>query len=162
MKARDLMIPLYDYLKPDNNLSDAIGLMKTARRSETKRGVKALPVLDDERKLIGIVSMGDLLKAVFPKYLNFMELGEFTWDGMVEDLAKKVGDKKVSEIMSENVVTVKEGSALMECIDHMLKNNIKRLPVIGKDGKVIGMIYERDVFFAITREMYKDDAGGGE
>jgi predicted transcriptional regulator len=106
--------------------------------------------------------MGDLLKAVFPKYLNFMELGEFTWDGMVEDLAKKVGDKKVSEIMSENVVTVKEGSALMECIDHMLKNNIKRLPVIGKDGKVIGMIYERDVFFAITREMYKDDAGGGK
>jgi hypothetical protein len=104
--------------------------------------------------------LGDILKAVFPPYMSFMDLGEFTWDGMVENMAKKAGNKKVSEMMTTRVITVPEDAPLMECVDHMVKNNVKRLPVIGKDGKVIGTLYERDVFFAITKAMLDEDTGG--
>ena len=58
------------------------------------------------------------------------------------------------------MITVNEDSSLMECVDHMIKNNVKRLPVISKDGKVSGILYERGVFFAITKAMLNESSGG--
>jgi predicted transcriptional regulator len=160
MKAKDLMIPLQEYLKPETTLKEAANILRTAKRDEERFGVKGLPVLDAAGKMIGFLSMGDILKAVFPSYMGLMNLGDFTWDGMVEDMAKKAGNKKVSDMMTREVISVEEDSSLMECVDHMLKNNVKRLPVIGKDGKIAGILYERDVFFAITRAMLDENAGG--
>lgn len=160
MKAKDLMIPIQEYLKPDTTLKEAANILRTAKRDEEKLGVKGLPVIDETGELVGFLSIGDILKAVFPSYMSLMNLGDFTWDGMVEDLAKKVKDKKVSEMMTTKVITVNEDSSLMECVDHMLKNNVKRLPVIGKDGKVIGMLYESDIFFAITKAMLDENSQG--
>lgn len=160
MKAKNLMIPLQEYLKPETTLKEAANILRTAKRDEERCGVKGLPVLDAAGKMIGFLSMGDILKAVFPSYMGLMNLGDFTWDGMVEDMAKKAGNKKVSDMMTREVISVEEDSSLMECVDHMLKNNVKRLPVIGKDGKIAGILYERDVFFAITRAMLDENAGG--
>ncbi|MBI5409068.1 MAG: CBS domain-containing protein [Nitrospirae bacterium] len=160
MKAKDLMIPLQEYLTPETTLKEAANILRTARRDEDKTGVKGLPVLDMNGKMVGFLSIGDILKAVFPSYMSLMNLGDFTWDGMVEDMAKKAGNKKVSEMMTTHVITVNEDAHLMECVDHMIKNDVKRLPVIGKDGKVSGIIYERDVFFAITKAMLDENNGG--
>ena len=153
MKARDLMIPLHEFLKPSNTLKEAVNKLKSARRDELRVGVKGLPVLDDCGKLVGLLSMGDILKAVFPSYMSLMDLGDFTWDGMVESLAKKVSGKSVESVMTKQVVTVPEDAPLMECVDHMLKKDVKRLIVLDKEGKVAGMLYERDVFFVITKSM---------
>jgi CBS domain-containing protein len=157
MKAKDLMIPVQDYLSPDNTLKEAVNLLRIAKKGEEKIGVKGLPVLDKEGKLVGMLSMTDILKAVHPSYMDLMNLSNFTWDGMVESLAKSVADKKVETVMSKEVFIVKEDDPLMECVDLMIKNNIRRLPVIEKAGKVVGMIYERDVFFAIVKAMLDDE-----
>jgi predicted transcriptional regulator len=162
MKAKDLMIPIQDYLKPDDTLRDAVNLLRFAKRGEEKVGVKGLPVLDEAGKLVGMLSMGDILKAVHPTYMDFMDLGEFTWDGMLEETAKKIADKKVYTLMTKDVITVKEDSSLMDAVDHLIKSNVKRLPVIDKTGKVAGMIYERDVFFAIVKAMLNENQGGGK
>jgi CBS domain-containing protein len=162
MKAKDLMVPLQEYLKPDNTLKDAANLLRIAQRGEEKIGVKALPVLDASGRLVGILSIGDILKAVYPSYMYLMDLGNFTWDGMVETFAKKVADKKVEGLMTRSVITVTEDSTLMECIDHMLKNNVKRVPVLSKENKVTGMLYERDVFYEITKAMLDENTGGGK
>lgn len=153
MLARDVMIPVQDFLAPENTLKEAVRLLKTARRGETRLGVKGLPVLDSRGSIIGMLSMRDILKAVFPFYMTMMDLGDFTWDGMLEDIARRSSHRKVQEIMSTDVITVPENAPLMECIDRMLKHNIKRLPVITEDNRLTGMIYERDIFFVITKAM---------
>jgi len=157
MKAKDLMIPLQDYLRPDITLKEAVNLLRVAKKGEEKVGLKGLPVLDKEGKLVGMLSMTDILKAVHPSYMSLMNLSNFTWDGMVESLAKSVADKKVETVMTKDVITVKEDDPLMECVDLIIKNTIKRLAVIDKAGKVVGMIYERDVFFVIVKAMLDDD-----
>lgn len=157
MKAKDLMIPLQEYLMPDTTLKVAARILRIAKRDEETTGVKGLPVLDQDGKMVGFLSIGDILKAVFPPYMSLMNLGDFTWDGMVEDMAKKAGDRKVSEMMTIKVISVNEDAPLMECVDHMIKNNVKRLPVLGKDGTVVGILYERDVFFAITKAMLNNN-----
>jgi len=162
MKAKDLMVPLREDLKPDNTLKEAANLLRIAQRGEEKIGVKALPVLDSSGNLIGILSIGDILKAVHPAYMDLMNLGSFAWDGMVETFAQKVAGKKVRDLMTPKVITVKEDATLMECIDHMLKNNVKRVPVLNKDNRVAGMLYERDVFYEITKSMINENTGGGK
>lgn len=159
MKARELMIPIREYLRPDTTLREAAVILKTARRDEERVGVKGLPVLDSTGRMVGFLSMGDILKAVFPSYLSLMNLGEFTWNGMVEDLARKVGGKSVKEMMTTEVVSVDEDAPLMECIDHMLKHNVKRLPILGRGETVVGMLYERDIFLAVTRAMLSEEGG---
>jgi len=160
MKAKDLMIPLQEFLKPEMTLKEAANILRTAKRDEERSGVKGLPVLDPEGKMIGFLSMGDILKAVEPSYLSIMNLGHFTWDGMVESLAKKVSGKKVSEMMTTKVISVHEDAPLMECVDDMIKHGVKRLPVLGKDGRVKGILYEREIFFVITKAMLNENTGG--
>jgi CBS domain-containing protein len=162
MKAKDLMVPLSDYLSPDSTIQEAVRLLASAKRGEKKVGVKGLPVLDVSGKVIGMLTMRDVLKAVLPSYMSLMNLGDFTWDGMLEEMAKRVAGKKIGEIMSPEVTTVEENAPLMECVDHMVKGNFKRLPVVDAAGTVVGMLYERDIFLAITKAMRHGQTGGRE
>ena len=119
-------------------------------------------MLDEAGKLIGMLSMGDILKAVHPAYMDLMNLGDFTWDGMVEYIGKKAADKKVETLMTKGCYYGKRRlQPLMECVDHMIKNNVKRVPVLDKEGKVVGMIYERDVFFEIVKSNARMKIHGG-
>lgn len=160
MKAKDLMVPLTDYLSPDNTIEESVRLLISAKRGEKRIGVKGLPVLDDSGKAIGMLTMRDILKAVLPSYMSLMNLGDFTWDGMLEEMAERVAGKKIEEVMSHEVTTVGEEAPLMECVDHMIRGNFKRLPVVDEAGKVVGMLYERDLFLAITKAMQSGHAGG--
>jgi len=159
LKAKDIMTPIHDYLRPDDTLKKAANLLRTARRGEEKVGVKGLPVLDEEGKIMGILSMRDILKAVYPSYLSITDLGDFTWEGMLESIAKKVADKKVAMVMTRDVMTVREDDSLMKCIDYMIRKNINRLPVVDKTNKAVGMLYERDIFFVIVKAMLEKNIG---
>lgn len=132
-------------------------MLKTARRDEERVGVKGLPVLDDSGKMAGFLSIGDILNAVFPPYMEGMDIGHFAWNGMAETIAKRVKGKLVSDLMTRKVVSVHEDASLMECVDHMHKSGVKRLPVVDAEGRVKGIVYERDVFLAITKIMLEED-----
>jgi predicted transcriptional regulator len=157
MKVKDLMIPLRDYLEPGMTLKEAVNRLQTANRGCGKVGVKGLPVLDKAGKLVGMLSMTDVLRAILPVYLAMTDLGDFTWDGLLESLARKSADKRVDAIMTRDVLTVKEDEPILECVDHMVKKNVRRLPVVDRSGKVVGMIYERDIFLAVTRAMQESE-----
>jgi CBS domain-containing protein len=152
------MHPLTDHLKPDATLKEAVVLLKSCRVGEENICVRALPVLDDQMKFVGLLSMGDILKAIWPSYMSLMNLAEFAWDGMVEQLARRSQTLLVRDLMTTEVITVHETAPLMECVDHMLKHGVKKLPVTDASGRVAGMLYERDLFFAIVGAMLK---GGG-
>jgi CBS domain-containing protein len=153
MKVKDIMIPIHDYLRSESTLKEAVNLLKTARQGEGQFGVIGLPVLNEQGALVGMLSMTDILKAVYPSYMSMMNLGDFTWDGMLESLACQAGDKKVGDLMTRKVITVREDDPLMECVDRILKGNVRKMPVVDKTGKVVGMIYLRDLFFAVTQAM---------
>jgi CBS domain-containing protein len=154
------MHPLVDYLRPEQTLREAVVMLKAVRRGDENICVRALPVLDGEGHLAGMLSMGDILKAIWPSYMSLMNLGDFTWDGMVEEVAKKARDRRVGDLMTREVVTVPETAPLMECVDHMIKFNVKKLPVLGAADAVTGMLYERDVFFAIVKTMLDETERG--
>jgi IMP dehydrogenase len=87
--------------------------------SENKIG--GIPIVNDQFKLVGILTNRDLR---FEKNLN----------------------KKVSEVMTkENLVTAPEGTDLKKAESILQKYKIEKLPVVNKQGKLIGLITYRDI-----------------
>jgi CBS domain-containing protein len=150
MKARDIMVPVTLYLKPEHEIKDFVMMLRTHREQDRTSSSKSLPVLNEMGKLAGIVSIRDILRAIYPSYFSLADLGLFTWDGMLETLAKEASGKKISEIMNPPASAVKEDDPLMECVDHILRYSISTLPVVDADGRLKGMLYESDVFFAVA------------
>lgn len=162
MKAKDLMVPLSDYLTPEISLKEAAKRMKAVRRGGTPiPGVKGMPVLDPAGNLVGMVSIDDVLRAVLPFYMSLASVGDLTWEGMMESVARKLKGKTVGDVMAREVITVTEDAPLMECLDHMVNNKVRRLPVVDGAGHVLGMIYERDLFFAIV-DAWEKNGGEGD
>ncbi len=156
MRARDIMEPIKDVLRPENTLKEAVNRMKVIQRG-TGMGVKGMIVQDDSGNLVGMLSIKDILRAIIPHYMTMTDLGEFTWDGMLEEMCRKVEDKKVSEIMTQDVVTVEEDAPLMEVADTIVKKNLQRVPVVNKEGKPVGVIYVRDLYYAIVKALLEEE-----
>ena len=84
-----------------------------------------LPVVDATGKVIGVVTEFDLLRAVRE--------------------GKDLQTAKAEEIMSRTVVCALENDALDDIIDKMMEHHIIRLPVVGENGKLIGVIARADL-----------------
>jgi len=153
LKARDIMEPVSDVLTPDTTIREAVERMRMTVRTEKKGyiGVKAMIVVDRPRHPVGILSMKDILREIIPWYLEEGKIGGFTWEGMLEALARKVATRPVGDIMAKTLITVEEDAPLMECAELLVKHNLQRLPVLNRDGELAGIVYLRDLYHAVAR-----------
>ncbi len=156
-KARDVMEPITKTLRPTDTLKEAVRTMLVASRKPELRGSKGLLVVDDG-KLIGMVSIKDILRAIMPSYmLQDATLGEFAWPGMLEDMARLASSMSVRHIMSVNLHTVPPEAPLMQCAALILEHNLWRLPVVDPDNRPLGQVYVRDIHYAIVSAIFGED-----
>ena len=64
----------------------------------------------------------------------------------------------VNEIMSKPIVTIQETQSLIDALNTMQKNNFRRLPITNKEGKLVGIVTDKDIFKIITnnKELLSD------
>lgn len=105
--------------------------LRTMRQSQVRR----LPVLDEEGRLIGIVSEKDLLYAS-PSPATSLSIYE------LHDMLTRL---KVTELMTAEVITVTPDTPLEEAARIMADNKIGGLPVV-QDDRLVGIITETDIF----------------
>ncbi|MEE9406277.1 MAG: CBS domain-containing protein [Candidatus Aenigmarchaeota archaeon] len=81
-------------------------------------------------------------------------IGLATWSTIIEAVAKKLtpSKTKVKDLVPRNVITAKEDDALVDVSRKMVKNNVDRMPIVGKDGKLVGIVSYKDIL-AATPEM---------
>jgi acetoin utilization protein AcuB len=98
-----------------------------------------LLVIDDGRKLKGIVSDRDLLKALSP------------YVGSASENARDMAtlNKRVHQIMSRNLVTLQPHALLGEAMQLFLEHRISCVPIVNDEFKPIGILSWRDVFKAL-------------
>ena len=128
MLVRDRMSrnPITTY--PKATAPDALKVMRASK-------VRQLPVLNDKGKLVGIVSLGDLLRASPSPATS---LSEYELGYLLEKL-------KVEKVMTTEVVTVSEDTAIEEAGRIMADKRIRGLPVM-RDGVLVGIITESHLF----------------
>ncbi len=119
-----------------------------ALRTMRRRGVRRLPVLDDNGRMVGIVSEKDLLYAA-PSPATSLSIYE---------LHDRLTRLTVDEVMSREVITVGPDTPLEEAARIMTDHKIGGLPVM-EDGRLVGIITETDIFKVFLEMLGARDSG---
>lgn len=137
MFVRDRMSSPAVTITPDTSLREALDLMHEHR-------FRRLPVVDEEGRLVGIVSERDLLYASPPPatLLHGLELNDL------------LAELQTEEIMTRKVITTTPDTFVEEVAHLMVENKVGGLPVVDGADHVVGVITETDVFKAFV-ELYR-------
>jgi len=116
--------------------------------------VSGLPVVDEEHRVVGMITEGDLIyqdkKVHMPAFLEI--LGGVIYlenpQRIVNDL-KKMTATKVAEVMTSKVYTVKEDASMEDIATIMVERQVNRLPVVDQAGKLVGIISRQDLVKAM-------------
>lgn len=117
---------------------------------------RALPVIDQQNTLRGIISTGDLINAnLLPVRRGVvrtaLELGDATAEVMETPLAQaQRSNLCAQDIMNRNVRTVSPGTLVSEAAQIMLDTGLRRLPVIATDGTLRGMLSRSDLLQVVV------------
>lgn len=128
MLVRDRMTKNPIITRPTASVPDALKVMQGSK-------VRQLPVMGEKSGLVGIVSLVDLFRAS-PSPATSLSVWEVGY------LLEKI---KVEDVMTREVITVSEDTAVEEAGRIMAENKISGLPVM-RDGELVGIITESDLF----------------
>ncbi|MGE4518824.1 MAG: response regulator [Desulfobacteraceae bacterium] len=164
-KAYDVMTFIENYSSVSMNatVKEAVTiLMESFKPSITgeafiESGHRSIIVMDEANEPIGLLTIYDLLHAIRPAYLSApkpsmadsVQYSSMFWDGLFTIQTKSIAGKKVHELMSETPPAIDRNANLMEVADLIFTSGRRR--VLVKDrGKVIGIVREQDIFFAMV------------
>ena len=151
MFARDVMTTQFMTLRPGNTIAEAVKRFQEASRLQGKK-VFGLMVNDDADKLVGMLSMYDILLFVQPRHASvWQELDEADQARIFGDVLGRVKSIQVGDLMTTDVVTITPQTHLMAIMDIMIKRHIRRLPVVS-GAEVVGIVYISDLFYHLLQQ----------
>ncbi|MCB2224485.1 MAG: CBS domain-containing protein [Actinobacteria bacterium] len=142
MKVRDIMTTDPISVRGDTTLKEAARIM-------VRHKVSGLPVIDEAGRLVGIITEGDFLRreATRDQTYRISLLDALFGEG---DPALPVAEH-VAQVMTTDVFTIEGNASLGEAARLMAGHSIKRLPVIGPDEMLEGIISRADIVNAFTK-----------
>ena len=155
----DFTEPIGDYIADETvAVWDETPLSVVGRIMELAN-VKAVPVLNTELELVGLMTDRDLINAAIIEDNTVdsdLSLGsdedEWTWEGMRDTMRLYYSVSKISlpkrpvkEVMVKEVITATRNSTVSECASVMSKNKFDQLPVISARGKLVGLLLDRNL-----------------
>jgi CBS domain-containing protein len=151
MFARDIMDTRFHTLKSHQSITEAVRMFHTASGEEGKR-IFGLMVTDEQDRLVGMLSMYDILLFVQPKHVHLWgEMEDFEPAGVFDELLDRVKSIQVGDIMTTEVVTVTPDTHMIVIADLMIKRHIRRLPVV-EGRNVVGIVYVSDLFYQLLKK----------
>ena len=129
-------------------------------------GVDAIPILDAENRLQGIISERDLIRNTsiedsvgVSDFSNGTDDDEWTWESIRDNHTISFGISKVQLpnrpvklAMVRNVVAVPANAEVSECALKMRRARVDQLPVVNGDKRLVSMLYDRELIRALCRD----------
>lgn len=146
MKIKDVMT------KDPLRVSVSTGLLEIYKIF-CKKDIGGVPVVDSDNKLAGMVTKTELLDVLIPDYFemvsDFLFIDDF---GALEERLESIPSMELfiaEDLMIRDVITVSQEASLMKAPALMNKYNIRRLPVVSDDRKLLGIITRMDICKAL-------------
>jgi CBS domain-containing protein len=129
-------------------------------------GVDAIPILDAENRLQGIISERDLIRNTsiedsvgVSDFSNGTDDDEWTWESIRDNHTISFGISKVQLpnrpvklAMVRNVVAVPANAEVSECALKMRRARVDQLPVVNGDKRLVAMLYDRELIRALCHD----------
>ncbi|MBN1138067.1 MAG: DUF190 domain-containing protein [Anaerolineae bacterium] len=139
----DLMSREVRAMTPDTPVIEAVELL-------LDQDYRALPVVDEERRVVGILTDGDLLHRA--GLLPISAQQALTASELYHHLAMMRRAKvTVGHLMTAPPITVQATTSTTEAVQLMVQHDIKRLPVVDKKGRLLGMVSRLDLFRVMSQ-----------
>ena len=144
MQAAHIMTTEVITIGPDTTVQEIANLLLNNR-------ISAVPVVDENKLLLGIVSEGDLIRRVE----SDTEARSSWWLKALTSTQKKARDyvkshgKKASDVMTSGVITVREETPLHEIARILEQKHIKRVPVT-RDDKLVGIVSRANLLHGLV------------
>jgi CBS domain-containing protein len=144
MKAADVMVSTVITVPPEASVQDVANILMTNR-------ISAVPVVTAGGDLVGIISEGDLIRRVETDTDHrrswWIEL--LLGRGPLAAEYVKSHSRKVSDLMSRDVITARPETPLRDVAGLLEKNGIKRVPIVA-DGKLVGIVSRANLVQALA------------
>ena len=149
--AAEIMDTTVPSVSPDADARSAIELL-----AKTEKG--AIPVVDEDRRVVGIVSESDLILSEeeadlhLPHYLNIM--GGIVFVGSMkgfEERLNKAFATEVSELMTADPIVVGENDDAETVARTIAEKHHNHLPVVDGDGRLAGLVTRADALAALVQ-----------
>lgn len=127
--------------------------MREIYRIFCEKNIGGLPVVDNENKLLGMVTKAELIDVLIPDYFGL--IGDFLFIddlGALEEKLESMPSLELfiaEDLMVRNVITINENASLMKAPVLMNKYNVRRLSVVDVPKKLVGIITRMDVCKAL-------------
>jgi CBS-domain-containing membrane protein len=143
LHASEIMVRGVSVVTDDTPLADVVELL-------LRRDVKALPVLDARRHLVGIITGGDLLTRGDLR-LRLSIKQELEAEALGQQLRALAQSRKAArDVMTGHVRTVSPDADLGSVIRLMATHRVKRLPVVSEARELVGIVSRADVLRAVA------------
>jgi len=152
MTARDVMTTRVHTLKPEQTVADAVRIFRKASEEEGRR-VFGMVVTDNANRLIGMLSMYDILLFIRPKHIHVWgTMEDIDISGLVDNACDRAGLIRVGDIMSTDLISVTPDTHLMMLLDLMINKHVRRIPVLENDN-ILGIVYISDLFYRLLDKL---------
>lgn len=124
-----------------------------------KHHIGLLPIVDEHKKLVGMVGLRDLLSLELPDFVSFVADVDFVHDfGAVETTrpSAKMLDQSIKTLMKP-AIRVTEDTGLLRVSALMLQHQMHDMPVVSQDNKLVGIASRVDIAVAILSAWSKVD-----
>lgn len=117
------------------------------------RNITGIPIVDDDGRLLGIVTEADLVdkQAYGEPPQGFLDMVHHAVFGPPADTAQKAWAMTAHGLMTKNVHTAAPGDDVTSVARRLLERGIKRMPVVADNGVVVGIVSRRDLLAAYAR-----------
>ena len=149
IKAKDIMSKNVVTLTPSTEIATAAKLL-------LEKGFNAMPVVDQEEKLVGILCQSDLVsqqKALStPSYFTILDsFIPLTSMKTIEKEVQKITAATVEQAMTPDPVTIDPDTDIEEIAGLMVEKGFHSLPVL-EDDKLVGIVGKEDILRTLVRE----------
>lgn len=150
MKVKDFMITDVIFANKEDTIKNVMKIL-------VDKKIGGVPIIDDKGILVGMISDGDIIRSINPKDGKMYDLISYAFYLKKEELEDDIELIKDTNIMTiakhKNIYCVYPEDTMEKVLSIFSKHNLKKIPVINKDRKVVGVISRGDVIRYIQKKI---------
>jgi CBS domain-containing membrane protein len=141
--VKEVMTNNVVFVKRDADLHEAARILSENR-------ISGMPVIDDNNRVIGVISEADLLMLAGMKKEHVFK--DIVRHILGEPVSARTGGNRVEDVMSFPPITSKADDDIAEVANVLDEKRIKRLPVVDAEGRLIGIVSRADIVKTISKK----------
>jgi CBS-domain-containing membrane protein len=147
LKAGDYMTTDLVTVGRAANVAEIASLLK-------KHRITGVPVVDEDRRLLGLVTHEELINIFVPHYLTMFDELAFL-DDLGEIEAQTMAEIEptlflAEDIMATDLITARPSTSMMKVAALMMNRRIVLVPVVDEEERLVGVLSRNDVSSALT------------